>query len=175
MWQSTTPENSRMSIEKLCQRKTPNSPTSFWVLGVAIFREYTPQVEMEPKNDGFHKESPIPGSHFQVPGKNLWEGNHPKSSFNDVSPMPRPYRVSQGTRYTPWFLDVFGWWFAYGTILDLLNSSQGHLKCKQISETINCDSSTVPYDMVIFAPQKWGGLVDIQWSRCLLVGVTTRK
>ena len=27
-----------------------------------------PKFNMEPKNDGFQKESPIPGYHFQVPG-----------------------------------------------------------------------------------------------------------
>ena len=26
-----------------------------------------PKFDMEPKNDGFQKESPIPGCHFQVP------------------------------------------------------------------------------------------------------------
>ena len=34
-----------------------------------------PKLNMEPKNFGFQKESPIPGCHFQVP----WEGTQPNS------------------------------------------------------------------------------------------------
>ncbi len=32
------------------------------------------KFSMEPKNDGFQKESPIPGCHFQVNHVKLWEG-----------------------------------------------------------------------------------------------------
>ena len=40
-----------------------------------ISRTYTPpKFNMEPKNNGFQKESPIQGCHFQVNHVNLWEG-----------------------------------------------------------------------------------------------------
>ena len=39
-----------------------------WKRQQKISKKYTlPKFNMEPKNDGVQKESPIPGYHFQVP------------------------------------------------------------------------------------------------------------
>ena len=38
------------------------------IINAIIFIIITlPKFNMEPKNDGFQRESPIPGCHFQVP------------------------------------------------------------------------------------------------------------
>ena len=39
----------------------------WWVFQQKIYPSTLPKFNMEPKNDGFQKESPIPGCHFQVP------------------------------------------------------------------------------------------------------------
>ena len=37
------------------------------MMGVGILQSTPPKFNMEPENDGFQKESPFPGTSFQVP------------------------------------------------------------------------------------------------------------
>ena len=60
------PPNTSVLKDFRGSKKTP--PVWFGMTGgFWKTRDTLPKFNMEPKNDGFQKESPIPGCHFQVP------------------------------------------------------------------------------------------------------------
>ena len=48
-------------LQAVCQKKTGGSTA------LGFVSQYPPKFNMEPENDGFQKESPFPGTSFQIP------------------------------------------------------------------------------------------------------------
>ena len=64
-----------LKIDGFSRRSFPFwGPPSFPVRAVSFREGILPKFNMEPKSDGFQKESPTPGCHFQVNHVKLWEG-----------------------------------------------------------------------------------------------------
>ena len=70
-WAPYIPNDSKRFCSTICEKAGPICFCGDSTHGFLIGKVTLPKFNMEPKNDGFQKESPIPGYHFQVPCETL--------------------------------------------------------------------------------------------------------